>query len=120
MSFDDENKVFTITTPSKNTAIFSDKDSQITIQDQNENSIVMSDSGITIKSPKDITVEATQNLILKGDEGVTIESSAGDVEISGMNVKVNADTQYSVNGGEIAQINSSAELTLNSGMIMIN
>ena len=120
LEFDDENKVLTITTPEKNTVILSDKDKQISIEDQNNNSIVMSNSGIVMKSEKDISIEASQSLTLKGDQGVTIESSTGDVSTSGMNVKTTADTQYSVNGGETAQINSSAELTINSGMIMIN
>lgn len=120
ISFDDENEIFTITTPNKNTAIFSDKEKQITIQDENQNSIVMSEDGIKITSEKDITVQATEKLTLQGDQGVVIESSAGDVDISGLNVKVTAEAQYSVNGGEIAEINSSAELSLNSGMIMIN
>lgn len=120
VSFDDDNKIFTITTPNKNTAIFSDKDKHVTIQDENQNSIVMSPEGIQIKSAKNITVESDQNLTLNGNQGVTIGSSTGDVEINGMNVKITADTQLSVDGGEIAQINSGAELTLNSGMIMIN
>lgn len=120
LEFDDEDKILTITTPAKNKVICSDKDKQITVQDQNNNSIVMSESGITIKSEKDINIDAGQNLTLKGNQGVSIESATGDVSTSGMNVKVQADTQYSVEGGETAQINSSIELSLNSEMIMIN
>lgn len=120
VQFDDENKIFTIATPQKNTVILSDKDKQITIQDQNSNSIVMSESGITIKSPKTINIEADQNINIKGNQGITIQSSGGDVQTSGMNIKENADMQFTVQGGQMAKINSGVELTLQSAMIMIN
>lgn len=120
LQFDDENKVLTIVTPDKNTLILSDKDKQITLQDDNSNSIVMSSSGITIKSPKNITLEADQNVIVKGTQGVQVAASGGDVQISGINIKETADSQYSAQGGETSQINGGMELTLKSAMIMIN
>jgi Rhs element Vgr protein len=120
MEFDDENIILTIATPNKNTVIISDKDKQITIKDQNSNSIVMSESGITIKSPKDINIEADQKVNIKGTQGITIQASGGDVDVSGINIKETADSQYSAEGGEIGKINSGMELTLKSAMIMIN
>jgi uncharacterized protein (DUF2345 family) len=80
----------------------------------------MSESGITIKSPKTINIEADQNINIKGTQGITIQSSGGDVQTSGMNIKENADMQFTVQGGQMAKINSGIELTLQSAMIMIN
>lgn len=120
VQFDDENKVYTVTTPAKNTMIISDKDKKITIQDQHSNSIVMSADGITIKSPKDISIEADQSLKLTGKQGIHISSSGGDVEVSGINIKETAQSQYSAEGSLMAKINSGTELTLKSAMIMIN
>jgi len=120
VQFDDENIVYTVNTPAKNTMIISDKDKKITIKDQHSNSIEMSADGITIKSPKDITVEADQTLTLKGKQGVKISSSGGDVEVSGVNIKETAQSQYSAEGSLMAKINSGTELTLKSAMIMIN
>jgi Rhs element Vgr protein len=120
IQFDDENKILTLTTPSKNTAIFSDKDKEITIKDQNSNSIVMSSSGITIKSPKNITVEATQNLTLKGNQGVSIESSAGDVQIKGLNIKNTANVAFSAKGSATAELQGGAQTTIKGAMVMIN
>jgi Rhs element Vgr protein len=120
IEFDDENKILTITTPDKNTVILSDKDKQISIKDENENSIVMSADGITIKSPKDINIQADQNINLKGTQGINIESSGGDVDISGTNIKETANMQYSAEGSMTAKINSGTELSLKSAMIMIN
>lgn len=120
LEFDDENKVLSISTPNKNTVVLSDKSKEITLKDENGNSIEMNESGITIKSPKNITIQADQNLEGSGVQGIKLESTTGDVSTSGMNVKVNADMQYSAEGGEMAAVKAGAELTLNAGMIMIN
>lgn len=118
--FDDENKVLTLVTPAKNTIVVSDQDQQISIKDQNENSIVMSSSGIEMKSPKDITIDATGTLNLKGMQGINVESSAGDVQLKGLNVKANADIELSAEGGASASVQGGAELTLKGAMVMIN
>jgi Rhs element Vgr protein len=110
--FDDVDKILTMTTPADNKIIFSDKDKQISITDQNNNSIVMSTGGITIKSPKDITIEAQQKMSLKGMMGVTVQAPEGDVEVSGLNIKENANIQFSSQSG--------AEMTMKSALIMIN
>lgn len=120
MEFDDENTILTISTPKKNQVIISDKEGKITIQDQNSNSIVMSSNGITIKSPKDITFQADQKINLKGAQGIVLQSSAGDVEISGLNIKETAEQEYSAKGSMTAEINSGMSLNLKSAMININ
>jgi len=120
IQFDDENKVLTIVTPDKNTLILSDKDKKITLQDDNQNSLVMSADGITIKSPKNINLQADGSISIAGTQGVTVAASGGDVGISGINIKETADSQYSAQGSQTAAINSGMELTLKSAMIMIN
>ncbi|WP_299136736.1 type VI secretion system tip protein VgrG [uncultured Tenacibaculum sp.] len=120
IEFDDENKKFTIETPSKNTAIFDDKSKEITIKDQNNNSIVMSSSGITIKSAKNINIEANQKLTLKGKQGVTIDSSPGDVTIKGTNIKETASVKYSAKGSAQAELTGGAQTTIKGAMVMIN
>lgn len=120
IQFDDENKICTVTTPSQNTVVLSDKDKQITLKDQNNNSIVMSDSGIVIKSPKSIRIEADEAISIKGTQGVNTSSSGGDVQTSGMNIKHNADMQYSAQGGQMATVSAGMELTLKGAMVMIN
>ena len=120
IEFDDENKVFTINTPSKNQAIFSDKDKKITIKDQNGNSAEMSSSGITIKSPKNITIQASQKLTLKGNTGVDIQSSGGDVNIKGLNINNKANIKFSANGSAQAELKGGAQTTIKGAMVMIN
>ncbi|MCM0668901.1 type VI secretion system tip protein VgrG [Flavobacterium tyrosinilyticum] len=120
VQFDDDNKVWTVSTPNKNTIIISDKDKKITIQDENNNSIVMSSSGIDLSSQKNINISANQNVTIKGNQGVNIQSSGGDVSIKGLNIKENADMQYSAQGGQMAQVSGGMQLTLKGAMVMIN
>jgi Rhs element Vgr protein len=120
IEFDDENKVFTIETPSKNTAIFDDKNKTITIKDENKNSIEMSSKGITIKSNKDISIEAGKSLTLKGKQGVKIDSSPGDVTVKGTNIKQTASAQFSAKGSAKAELTGGAQTTIKGAMVMIN
>ncbi|GGB79208.1 type IV secretion protein Rhs [Flavobacterium suaedae] len=120
VQFDDENKVFTISTPGNNKVTLSDQDKKITLEDENSNSITMSESGITIKSPKDISIEADQNIKLTGNMGINAQASSGDVQLKGLNIKQNADVQYSAEGSASASVQGGAELTLKGAMVMIN
>lgn len=120
VQFDDENKVCTITTPGKNTVVLSDKDKQVSLKDQNGNSIIMSDSGIEIKSPKSITITADQNVSISGAQGIKESSSGGDVQVSGMNIKQTAQMEYSAEGSMTAKVTAGMQLTLKGAMVMIN
>ena len=120
IEFDDENKVFTVTTPGKNKVVLDDKAKKVTVEDQNKNSIVMSSSGITMKSSKTINIEAGQKLNLKGNTGVTISSSGGDVNVKGLNINEKASVKFSAQGSAAAEVKGGAQLTLKAAMIMIN
>jgi Rhs element Vgr protein len=120
VEFDDENKVLTAVTPSKNTLILSDKDKEVTLKDENNNSIVMSSGGIRIKSAKSITLEAGEDIIIKGTQGVKVASSEGDVETTGYNIKETANMQFTAKGSVTAQVQGGVELVLKGGMVRIN
>ncbi|PCK08962.1 MAG: type IV secretion protein Rhs [Alteromonadaceae bacterium] len=118
--FDDENKVLTLITPNKNTAVLSDKDEKIELKDQNGNSIIMSSSGIEIKSSKTITLTAAEKVNITGNTGVSASASGGDVSLKGMNIKATADMQFSAKANVSAEVQASAQLTLKGGIVMIN
>ena len=118
--FNDEDKILTVTTPGKNIITLDDKNKQISIKDQNGNSIEMSGSGIDIKSPKNINITASQNVNIKGSTGVKVESSGGDVLSSGLNIKNSASINYESSGGAAATVKGGATLTLKGAMVMIN
>lgn len=95
-------------------------DQDITISDANGNSITLSSSGIEIKSPKNITLSADQNISIKGNTGVTQEASGGNVSIKGLNTSINADMNVTVNGAATTTVEAGAELALKAAMVMIN
>ncbi|MCA2997710.1 MAG: type VI secretion system tip protein VgrG [Rhodocyclaceae bacterium] len=118
--FDDENTILTMTTPSNKKLVLDDKNNQIEIEDEFGNSLVMSRSGITVKSDKDITLQAGQNINIKGNSGVDVESAAGDVEVKVNNINETANLQYAAKGSLTAAVQGGTELTLKAAMVMIN
>lgn len=118
--FDDENKILTLTTPGNNTLVLDDKNKQIEVKDENGNSMVMTSSGITIKSDKDINLQAGQKVSIKGNTGIDIQSSGGDVIIKGNNIRETAQMQYTAKGNMTAVVQGGTELTLKAAMVMIN
>jgi Rhs element Vgr protein len=67
ISFDDEKKAVSISTPGKNTIVVDDEAKAITIADQHGNTITLDDKGITLKSAKDFTIDAASGkVVIKG------------------------------------------------------
>jgi len=97
-----------------------EKDNSLVFTDKNNHSIVMSESGINIKSEKNITIHAAQNLILKGDKGVKIESSRRDVQIKGVNIKEFASKGYSAQGRVSASLMGGRETKIKGAIVKIN
>lgn len=64
--FDDKKSSIFIETPGKNTIQLDDEGKKIELKDQHGNSIVMDANGITLKSAKDIKLDASGNIEIKG------------------------------------------------------
>jgi Rhs element Vgr protein len=118
--FDDENQILSLVTPAKQTVVLDDKNQQIEIRDSNKNSIVMSASGIAIKSEKTISIEAGQQVTVSGTEGIAMSSSAGNCTASAVNIAHTAETQFSAKADGSAEIQGGLQLTLKAAMVMIN
>ncbi|WP_337041989.1 type VI secretion system tip protein VgrG [Emticicia sp. 17c] len=101
--FDDEKKELEILTKAGNSVKLSEDKKGITLKDQNGNEIVMDDSGIKIKSIKDITIEASNSLTGKGNT-----------------VEVNGQSSLTAKGGSSAEFSSGGNTTLKGSMVMIN
>lgn len=109
--FDDDKKVITIETPAGNKLVISDDEKSITTTDQTGNTWKMSDSGIEMKSPKDISIEATGKLSLKATQDLTIE---------GLNVKAKASAELAMEGSAKASLKASGQTEVKGAMVMIN
>jgi uncharacterized protein involved in type VI secretion and phage assembly len=120
IEFDDENEVLTIATPGNNKVVLSDRAKEISLLDENSNSITMSPSGITIKSNHDINIQAGQLVNIAGDQGVKISTSSGDLAMNGLNIKQQADMEFSAKGAQMATVVGGMELTLKGAMVLIN
>jgi Rhs element Vgr protein len=110
--FDDEKSIITIVTPATNTMVVSDDEKSITIKDQTGNEVKLSDAGISMKSPKDIKIEATGKIDIKASQDVSIEG--------GTNTTVKAGANLTAQGQAGAEFSSSAIAKLKGSMVMIN
>ncbi len=119
IEFDDENKITTIVTPSKNTIILSDKDKSITLEDMNKNKVELSPSGISLDSPKDISITAKGGITLDATGKISITSKA-DVSIEGMNVNQQAKVNMVSKGTASAEFSASGQTVVKGAMVMIN
>ena len=120
LEFNDEDKAFKILTPGKNTLLISDKSKGVTIEDQNGNVVTTSDTGVSITSKKDITLNATGKLELKGSKGIVINSSGGDVTADGKNLTLKAKAKIEVSGSSGADIKSSSVVNIKGSMVNVN
>ena len=109
--FDDEKKIITIETPAGNSIVISEEDKAITITDQNKNKAVMEPAGITMKSPKDINIEADGNINIKATMNLAME---------GLNVNGKAKTALKMEGSASAELNGGGTAIVKGGMVMIN
>ena len=119
IEMNDKDKVLTIATPGGNTFTLSDKDQSITVEDQNGNTITMESGGITLKSGKDITIDAGGKLTLKAAQNIDIASS-GDVTLKGLNVTGNGQVGATLKGGATAELSAGGQTTVKGAMVMIN
>lgn len=109
---DDGKQTLEMLTPGGNSILIDDGAKGITLKDQNGNTITMNDSGISIKSAKEIKVEATNNL--------TLSSASGDVSLAGTNIKNEAKAKFSANGNAGAEVQTSAIAILKGSLVKIN
>ncbi len=110
--FDDDKKIITVETPAGNQFIISEDAKSITLKDQNGNQMVMNDSGIEIKSIKDIKISASANIEIKAGANLKAEGSA--------NAEVKAGAQLKASGGAAAELSSSGATILKGMPIKIN
>ena len=109
--FDDENKIITISTPGGNSIVITEKDKGIIVTDQNNNLLEMKPEGITIKSPKDIKIEAAGKIEIKATQ---------DLSMEGLNVKGKANAQLSMEGTAGAKLSTSAIAVVKGSLVQIN
>lgn len=119
LEFDDDRKVISLITPGGNQVIISDDGKSILIQDQNDNKVELSQSGIVLDSPKDISIKAQGKIDIKATGAISVSSNA-DVGVKGMNVSCEAQTGFTAKGNASAELSASGQTTVKGAMVMIN
>jgi Rhs element Vgr protein len=103
LRIDDNKKAAILETPGGNRLTLSDNDGGLKIEDQNGNSIVMGQDGITLTSKNAVTVKAD-----------------ADLKADAMNVQLKATSGATLKGGSQAELSSSGQVTVKGSMVMIN
>lgn len=111
MSFDDEKKSVTLETPGGARVTLDDDAKVIRMTDQNGNSVELGSAGITLKSPKDIKLDAAGKVVIKATQDTTID---------GLNVTATAQMSATVKGSASAELSASGQVTVKGAMVMIN
>lgn len=119
IEINDKTKVVTVTTPAKNRIVLSDADKSIVLTDQNGNTVSMAPAGITLDSPKDITLTAKGAITLDAVGAVSVTSKA-DVTSSGLNVQCSAQVGFAAKGNASAELSAAGQTVVKGAMVMIN
>jgi phage protein D len=91
----------------KNRISINEKDKTITIEDQHNNKILLSDKGIALSSEKDIQLTAKGQVKIKGEQGVGLEGN--NISLKGQQVELAGQSKVGVKG---AQVELAADATL--------
>lgn len=119
IEFDDEKKKTTISTPAGNKVVLSDEDKSILLEDQNQNKVELGSDGITIESPKDISISAKGKIKIDA-VGEVQTSSKADVTVKGLNINHEANVGLVAKGNATAELSASGQTTVKGAMVMIN
>lgn len=131
VEFDEEKKVISIATPggggdtrdlgsaSLNKIALDDEKKSILLQDQNGNKVELSPDGITLDSPKDISIKAGGKIDINATGAISVSSNA-DVTVKGMNVDCEAQAGFTAKGNATAEVSASGNTTVKGAMVMIN
>ena len=100
--FNDDEESITIRNDKNNQVLITD--SSIELSDKNGNQIIMNEDGIEIKSDKDII----------------LSTRAGDLKASALNVEIDATIEAKIAGGATAELSAGAQVVVKGGMVQIN
>jgi phage protein D len=119
ISFDDKNKVTTISTPAGNSFSLDDDNKRIEIKDQHGNFMTMGINGITISSDKDISLTAKGGISMSANTKIDLSAKA-DLIFKGANISHTAQIDFTAIGTSSAQLSSSGQTVVRGTIVMIN
>lgn len=120
ITFDDEKKTIQIITPGGNQLTITDDESgSVLLQDQHNNSVKLSSSGIDLASAGSMNINVQENLSISARGNIALKAD-GDVEVSGSNVEQSATTNFKASGNLSAELSAQGKTAVNGGLVTIN
>jgi Rhs element Vgr protein len=119
IEFNEADQSIAVTTPGNNKVVLSDAGQSIVLHDQNDNRVELNAGGITLRSPKDITLVAGGKISLDAIGAVGIAAKA-DVTVAGLNVSSDAQVGFSAKGTASAELSAAGQTVVKGAMVMIN
>lgn len=119
IKFDDDKKILSLETPAGNNITISDDAKSIEITDQHKNSIKMDQSGISLKSSKDLVLDAKGKITIDAKQNIELTSKM-DVKTSGININNTASVGFVAKGNATAEVSASGQTTVKGAIVMIN
>ena len=119
VAFNDDKKAITIVTPGKNTIVLSDDEKSIELTDQHGSRVTLSAGGITLDSPKDITISAKGNLNLSAQMDINMVSKA-DLNQQALNINSKASIAFVASAAASAELSAAGQTSVKGAMVYIN
>jgi Rhs element Vgr protein len=119
VTFDDDKKVITLSTPGGNTVVLSDEAKGIELTDQNSNKVTLGPDGITLDSPKDILIKAGGKFTVNATGDMTLSGQA-DLKADASNISATAKAAFTAKGSASAELSASGTTTVKGAAVMIN
>lgn len=120
VEFDEKKKALSLKTPDERNIVLSDEDKLISISDKNGNKIEFTDDGISITSPKDISISSNAGIKIDATKDIAAASKSGNINAEGLNVELNAKASFTAKGSVSTEVSSSGTTTIKGAMVMIN
>ena len=119
VEFDEEKKIITVITPGTNKIVISDEGKSILLQDQNNNKVTLDAAGITLDSPKDITLKAQGKIVMTASQNIEATAQM-DIKQTGLNITSTANVGFTAKGSATAEVSAAGTTTIKGAMVMIN
>ena len=119
LSYDEEKKEISLSTPAGNKIILSDNKKGIRFEDQNGNVLELNDKGVSIEGNSDIKVKMSGNATIETSGDVKISTKSGEVSIEAMNVKTKANMKIEEKAN-IIESKATAQAVIKGGVVQIN
>jgi len=111
IDFDENERVLSIATPAGRTLRLDDETGQISLGDSGGNMITMGKGGVAISTAGDLRIDCAGELSAKAKCGIAL---------AGLTIKADADASIALHGSAEAKLTSSARVTVQGGLVLIN